>query len=95
LGTAFVAGTNGGADTPATGARAVLAAALETKTSIEAQQAFHTSRQTWADDNLAPEATVYNALVAAKAAIDTKVTDAETRLTQAKNDCKVAAFKSA
>jgi hypothetical protein len=45
----------------ATGARAVEAAALVTKESVEAQQAFHDARSAWAADNLEPAARVYNA----------------------------------
>lgn len=47
----------------ATGARAVLADALATKTQIDAQQAFHDARSKWAADNLKPVAASYNAAV--------------------------------
>lgn len=49
-------GVNANATTgqAATGARAVLAAALVAKTSVEEQQKFHDARQQWALDNLTP-----------------------------------------
>jgi hypothetical protein len=48
----------------ATGARAVLAAALATKESVDAQQEFHNARAAWAADNLRPVAEEYNSEVA-------------------------------
>lgn len=78
--------------TAATGARAVLAAALKTKESVEAQQAFHDSRKEWADDNLAPAAAVYNAAVGAKAMAEAAIATTRARMEAAKQACKVAAF---
>lgn len=54
LGVLAVTDAQGVVTDPATGARAVLAAALKTKESVEAQQAFHDDRVEWATDNLAP-----------------------------------------
>ena len=51
----------------ATGARAVLAAALVAKTSVEEQQKFHDARQEWADDNLKPIKKAYDEAVQAQA----------------------------
>lgn len=83
---------NVSASTAATGARAVLAAALKTKESVEAQQAFHDSRKEWADDNLAPAAAVYNAAVGAKAMAEAAIATTRARMEAAKQACKVAAF---
>jgi hypothetical protein len=60
---AVAAGTPGQDSGPATGARAVLAAALATKESVEAQQAFHDAREDWASDNLMPVQMIYDGLV--------------------------------
>jgi hypothetical protein len=49
----------------ATGAKAVLAAALKTKESVLAQQDFHDARMAWAEDNLEPADQVYNRAVMA------------------------------
>lgn len=48
---------------PATGARAVLAAATATKESVEAQQAFHDAREDWASDNLLPVQMIYDGML--------------------------------
>lgn len=92
LGDAFVAGVAPAADTPATGARAVLAAALKTKESVLAQQAFHDAREAWANDNLEPAAAVYNAAVMAKAAAQAEIDSTTIKMQMAKASCKVAAF---
>ena len=92
LGDAFAAGTGGAADTPATGARAVLAAALKTKESVLAQQLFHDAREAWANDNLAPAAAVYTAANMAKAAAQAAIDSTTIKMQMAKKACKVAAF---
>lgn len=47
----------------ATGAHAVLRAALVAKASVDKQQEFHEARAQWAADNLAPVEKIYNGLV--------------------------------
>jgi len=74
------------------GARAVLAAALVAKTSVEEQQKFHDARQHWAEDNLKPLADAYNQAVGAEAALSAQVTAATDALAAAKDACKVQAF---
>jgi len=78
--------------TAATGARAIEAAALVTKQSVDAQQAFHDARKQWAQDNLAPAAAVYNAAVLADTAAKALVVDLTGKMEAAKEACKVAAF---
>lgn len=97
LGTAYAAAnaSTGAAEVQATGARAVLDAATKTKESVEAQQAFHDSRAEWAEDNLAPAALVYNAAVAADTAAKAAVIAARSKMEDAKDACKVAAFGAA
>lgn len=79
----------------ATGAKGVLAAALETKESIEAQQAFHAARLDWANDNLAPQKKIFDGLTSEIAGLDAEIIKAQDRLDAAKEACKVAAFKFA
>jgi hypothetical protein len=96
LGTDYVAAVAGGAaEQPATGARAVLAAALVAKESIDAQQEFHDARSAWAADNLALVAKIFNALTAEEADLQGQIDAAQERLDGAREACKSAAFKFA
>jgi hypothetical protein len=80
---------------PATGARAVAYAAAKTKDSVDAQQAFHDARLSWAEDQLTPVAEEKAALALKKADVDGMVTMAEAVLLAAKDQCKKAAFLQA
>jgi hypothetical protein len=95
LGTVYVAAVGATPDQPATGARAVRDAALVAKESIDAQQEFHDARSAWAADNLAPVATIYNALVAEEAGLQGQIDLAVERLDGAREQCKRAAFEFA
>jgi len=97
LGTAFVAATTNpvAAAKPATGARAVLAAAKLTKDSVEAQQKFHDARAKWALDNFTPMNTQLLDEEAEKAALDKKILEGQERLDRARENCKRAAFEKA
>jgi len=79
----------------ATGAQAVLEAALATKANVQAQQAFHNARAKWAFDNLAPVKKQLDDLKDAKAGVDALVELAKMRLVGATAACKVAAFNEA
>jgi hypothetical protein len=80
---------------PATGARAVLAAALATKESVEAQQAFHDAREQWALDNFTPVKDLYDGLVAEQDKLDLQVEAAEEAFDRARDACKVEGFERA
>jgi len=95
LGDEYEAAAGGNAEVPATGARAVLAAAEVAKASVDAQQAFHDARVQWASDNLAP---VQDALDAATDRVNdlkARMDAASDMLDAAREACKSAAFASA
>jgi hypothetical protein len=95
LGDAFAAATNTDAEVPATGARAVLAAATVAKESVDAQQAFHDARVEWATDALAPAAAKLALATGIEAGLSAKVDAAQAVLDAARDACKSAAFAAA
>jgi len=95
LGDAYAAAANGDPEVPATGARAVLAAATVAKESVDAQQAFHDARQDWAADALAPAALKLELATQIEADLKDKMDAAEAVLDAARDACKSAAFAAA
>jgi len=95
LGDAYVAANGNDAEVPATGARAVLAAATVAKESVDAQQAFHDARVDWATDALAPAALKLQLATEVEAALKEKMDAAEAVLDAARDACKSAAFAAA
>jgi hypothetical protein len=95
LGDAYVAASGGDAEVPATGARAVLAAATVAKESVDAQQAFHDARVEWAADALAPATAKLELATGIEAALKDEMDAAEAVLDAARDACKSAAFAAA
>lgn len=95
LGDAYAAASGGDAEVPATGARAVLAAATVAKESVDAQQAFHDARVEWAADALAPATAKLELATEIEAALKDEMDAAEAVLDAARDACKSAAFAAA
>lgn len=86
---------NNVAEVVATGARAVAAAALVTKESVEAQQKFHDAREHWAEDNRLPALTELNEAKAKLALTAGLMAKAEEEFDNARDACKKEAFLEA
>lgn len=95
LGTDAVAAVGNTPAVDATGARAVLAAALVTKESVEAQQEFHDARVHWAEDSRAPKALQLAQAEELEADLQAAHDAAEAKFDAAREACKVAAFEKA
>jgi len=72
-----------------------LAAALATKESVDAQQAFHDARELWALKNFEPVRDEYNKAVAARDGLKAKMDAAEGAFERARAACKERAFDKA